>query len=309
MAKAKSESESSSSMAAEGMSLATSMMVPTTGWMVLPDMMMASSGASNSTAGGSQSGRSRTSSRSSGRSNASIKGEMAGASTSEGFTEGIVPVFKDLPGAVHGLENVRYLAALELRSLARGNAFISYVGIEGWKGARGQACRACRTRKRRPWGSRARGRQYSMRARPPWRRPTPKRRWRSASKKLSLPLPRSTGRVPNPVHAGRVRRPRKRQLLRSLKAGALGRRSKRRKQIQKRLHVVSRNQRRVMHRRLVAWQVTIRSWNYLTAARVRVKRFHRSETPPPLEAHCARSQSPGARRTASVSVIGTLVRA
>ena len=131
-----SESESSSSMAAEGMSLATSMMVPTTGWMVLPDMMMASSGASNSTAEGSQSGRSRTSSRSSGRSNTSIEGEMAGASTSEGFTEGIVPVFKDLPGAVHGLENVRYLAALELRSLARGNAFISYVGIEGWKGAR-----------------------------------------------------------------------------------------------------------------------------------------------------------------------------
>jgi hypothetical protein len=61
---------------------------------------------------------------------------MEGRSTSEGFTEGIVPVFKDLPGGVHSLENVRYMAARELRSLARGNAFISYVGIEGWKGAR-----------------------------------------------------------------------------------------------------------------------------------------------------------------------------
>jgi hypothetical protein len=61
---------------------------------------------------------------------------MSGTSTSEGITEGIVPVFKELPGAVHSLENVRYMAARELRSLARGNAFISYVGIEGWKGAR-----------------------------------------------------------------------------------------------------------------------------------------------------------------------------
>jgi hypothetical protein len=61
---------------------------------------------------------------------------MSGASTSEGAVEGIVPVFKDLPAAVHSLENVRYMAARELRSLARGNAFISYVGIEGWKGAR-----------------------------------------------------------------------------------------------------------------------------------------------------------------------------
>ena len=61
---------------------------------------------------------------------------MSGKSTSEGVTEGIVPVFKELPGAVHSLENVRYMAARKLRSLARGNAFISYVGIEGWKGAR-----------------------------------------------------------------------------------------------------------------------------------------------------------------------------
>jgi hypothetical protein len=131
-----SESESSSSMAAEGLSSSTAMMVPTTGWMVTPDMMMATSGTSDSTAGGSQSGWSRTSSRSSSRSKTSVEAEMSGTSTSEGVTEGIVPVFKDLPGAVHSLENVRYMAAWELRSLPRGNAFISYVGIEGWKGAR-----------------------------------------------------------------------------------------------------------------------------------------------------------------------------
>ena len=131
-----SESESTSFMAAEGLSSSTAMMVPTTGWMVTPDMMMATSGTSDSTAGGSQSGRSRASSRSSSRSKTSIEAEMSGTSTSEGVTEGIVPVFKDLPGAVHSLENVRYMAARELRSLPRGNAFISYVGIEGWKGAR-----------------------------------------------------------------------------------------------------------------------------------------------------------------------------
>lgn len=131
-----SESESSSSMAAEGLSSSTAMMVPTTGWMVTPDMMMASSGSSDSSAGGSQSGRSRTSSHTSGWSKTSVEAEMSGTSTSEGVTEGIVPVFKDVPGAVHSLENVRYMAARELRSLQRGNAFISYVGIEGWKGAR-----------------------------------------------------------------------------------------------------------------------------------------------------------------------------
>ena len=61
----------------------------------------------------------------------------------EGVTEGIVPVIKELPARVHSLENVRYMAARELRSLARGNAFISYVGIEGWRGARGLPCRPC----------------------------------------------------------------------------------------------------------------------------------------------------------------------
>jgi len=131
-----SESESTSFMSAEGLSSSTAMMVPTTGWMVTPDMMMATSGTSDSTAGGSQSGWSRTSSRSSSRSKTSVEAEMSGTSTSEGVAEGIVPVFKDLPGAVHSLENVRHMAARELRSLPRGNAFISYVGIEGWKGAR-----------------------------------------------------------------------------------------------------------------------------------------------------------------------------
>jgi hypothetical protein len=130
------ESESSSSMAAEGLSSSTAMMIPTTGWMVTPDMMMASSGSSDSTAGGSQSGRSRNSSHTSSWSKTTVKAEMSGTTTNEATTEGIVPVFKDLPGAVHSLENVRYMAARELRSLARGNAFVSYVGIDGWKGAR-----------------------------------------------------------------------------------------------------------------------------------------------------------------------------
>ena len=112
-----SENESSSSMAAEGLSSSTSMMVPTTGWMVTPDLMMASSGSSGSTAGGSQSGRSWTSTHTATWSKATAKAEMRGTSNSEGVTEGIVPVFKELPGAVHSLENVRYMAARELLSL------------------------------------------------------------------------------------------------------------------------------------------------------------------------------------------------
>jgi hypothetical protein len=131
-----SESDGGSLMDAEGLSASTSMMVPTTGWIGVPDMMMASSGASHASSAGTQRGSARGSSHSSSWSETTMKGEMQGTSTSEGFTEGIVPVFKELPGSVHSLENVRYMAARQLRSLARGNAFISYVGIEGWKGAR-----------------------------------------------------------------------------------------------------------------------------------------------------------------------------
>ena len=131
-----SENESGSSMDAEGLSASTSMMLPTTGWAGLPDMMMASSGASHASSAGAQSGRARGSSHSTSSSETTIEGEMHGTSTSEGSTEGIVPVYKELPGGVHSLENVRYMAARQLRSLSRGNAFISYVGIDGWKGAR-----------------------------------------------------------------------------------------------------------------------------------------------------------------------------
>lgn len=131
-----SESEGGSSMDAEGLSASTSMMVPATGWGGMPDMMMASSGAMQSSAAGAQSASTHGVSHSTSSSESTIEGEMHGTSISEGSAEGIVPVFKELPGGVHSLENVRYMAARQLRSLSRGNAFISYVGIEGWKGAR-----------------------------------------------------------------------------------------------------------------------------------------------------------------------------
>ena len=131
-----SESEGGSSMDAEGLSASTSMMVPATGWGSIPDMMMASSGTVHSSAAGTQNVSARGSSHAGSWSETTITGEMEGASTNEGVTEGIVPIFKELPGSVHSLENVRYMAAGQIRTLARSNAFISYVGIEGWKGAR-----------------------------------------------------------------------------------------------------------------------------------------------------------------------------
>src|SRR5208282_2548451 len=38
-----------------------------------------------------------------------------------------------------------------------------------------------------------------------------------------------------------------------------------------------------MHSRFVRWQVTINGMEFAVATRPRVKRFHRSETPPPFQ--------------------------
>jgi len=132
-----SEGTSSSSLAGAGLSSATSMMVPTEGWMMItPEMMMATDGESSNAVSGTQSSSSWSRTRSSARSQSAMKGEMHGFSRTVGETEGIEPEYRDLPTSVHSLENVRHLAAKQLRELQTGQGFVSYVGAEGWRGAR-----------------------------------------------------------------------------------------------------------------------------------------------------------------------------
>lgn len=58
-------------------------------------------------------------------------GETHGTSSSEGFTEGLEPIFEMLPSTVHSIENVRYMAAQVLRSLPTGQAFLNLVTTTG----------------------------------------------------------------------------------------------------------------------------------------------------------------------------------
>lgn len=141
-----------------------STMTPALGWFETPAVLADSAGNSasssagggraetNSNMSGSSSGQSRgrTSGRSSGRSSGhtvsrssghstsvtEIEAQMHGTSRSEGATEGLEPVYEVLPSSVHSLENVRYMAAQQLRSLTVGEAYLSYVGMDGWRGTR-----------------------------------------------------------------------------------------------------------------------------------------------------------------------------
>ena len=60
------------------------------------------------------------------------RGETAGTTNTRGFSEALRPIFKDLPSAVHGLDNMLYAAARALRDLDLGKACVSmgkYAGI------------------------------------------------------------------------------------------------------------------------------------------------------------------------------------
>lgn len=59
-----------------------------------------------------------------------------GRSESHGASEGLEPVYRDLPSAVHSFENTLYFAAQALRSLAAGEAFVSFVDEAGLRAAR-----------------------------------------------------------------------------------------------------------------------------------------------------------------------------
>jgi hypothetical protein len=58
-------------------------------------------------------------------------GQTTGTSDSRGYSEGIEPLYGNLPSAVHGKENMLYFAAQELLSLTTGRARIAYVGAAG----------------------------------------------------------------------------------------------------------------------------------------------------------------------------------
>ena len=77
--------------------------------------------------------RARTTSRSSGTSYSETvsEGETHGTSKSHAVSEGLEPVYENLPGAVHGMENMLYFAAQALRSLKTGEAYVHYAGAEG----------------------------------------------------------------------------------------------------------------------------------------------------------------------------------
>jgi hypothetical protein len=63
--------------------------------------------------------------------NAHTKGEAL----SQGVQEAFEPIYENRPSAVHGLENIRYMAATVLRNLTAGRAAISFVDAAGMKTA------------------------------------------------------------------------------------------------------------------------------------------------------------------------------
>jgi hypothetical protein len=59
-----------------------------------------------------------------------------GTSETVGYTEGLEPIMEVLPTAVHSIGTLRYAAALMLRSLPTGQAFVNYVTKAGMVAAR-----------------------------------------------------------------------------------------------------------------------------------------------------------------------------
>lgn len=63
------------------------------------------------------------------------RGETIGTGRSEGEQEAFEPLMAQLPSAVHGKENVLYMAAQTLRNLTTGHAFVNFVDATGMKAA------------------------------------------------------------------------------------------------------------------------------------------------------------------------------
>jgi hypothetical protein len=63
------------------------------------------------------------------------EGETRGTGRSQGEQEGFEPIMEDRPSAVHGKDNVLYMAAQTLRNLTTGRAFVNFVDETGMKAA------------------------------------------------------------------------------------------------------------------------------------------------------------------------------
>ena len=230
------------------------MMVPTTGWMARrhDDGFERASTRCR----GSQSGRSRIHLiRPSGRTN--DRRRDGGTSTTKDY-RGHRSGFQRFAWRCSCLENVRYMAARQLRSLSRGNALISYVGIDGWKGARVRVPRVQEV-KRRVDGVASARRQYSMQVRRRCRRPKLKRRSRFASKRCRCRSRAQPGEWGKPVARGQSEATEKLQLQRNPELAGCGAEAK----AEGKSKAASRRNNEARNaRRLIAWQVTIRIWNY-----------------------------------------------
>jgi hypothetical protein len=96
-------------------------------------------GASSARTDGSTGGRSTARTRGASRSHSVgtttgetvTEGYSHGHSESRGASEGLEPIFQDMPSAVHGYQNMLYFAAQALRSLAAGEAYASFVDDTG----------------------------------------------------------------------------------------------------------------------------------------------------------------------------------
>jgi len=63
------------------------------------------------------------------------RGETRGTGRSQGEQEGFEPIMEDRASAVHGKDNVLYMAAQTLRTLTTGRAFVNFVDASGMKAA------------------------------------------------------------------------------------------------------------------------------------------------------------------------------
>jgi hypothetical protein len=76
-------------------------------------------------------GRTDSVSRATNQSSSVSVGRTSGTSSGSSSQEALEPIYRDLPSAVHSIENVRYLAARAVRNLPTGRAIISFVDSNG----------------------------------------------------------------------------------------------------------------------------------------------------------------------------------
>jgi hypothetical protein len=94
------------------------------------------SGTSGTSGSASSNGQSTSHSVSTSSGTTTSDGYSHGRAESHGASEGLEPIYQDLPSAVHSYQNALYFAAQTLRSLRAGEAFVSFVDDAGMQNAR-----------------------------------------------------------------------------------------------------------------------------------------------------------------------------